>query len=197
MAVTRRSGQFFIIGALLIASMIAAVAMTGSSGVFGPDTDTPRQLFDQALDEFPRAVNTITAENTSTQHMQRELATYLGFQQRAFAEHGLQSRTHALVIIPRDGGTVDVVFANFRQAPADDVAVTVNGVERSLGTVAAQETRTATVPGVAGDRFPVQLQFTADRRINRTMIGYTTRRAGLYGGTVRGERQTWRNHRTY
>jgi len=195
MAVTRRTGQFFLIGVLIIITMIVGTVLFDMASVTAPETQTPRQLFDRAMAEFPAMVNTVIAEQATANHLQQRLASYLSFQQYLFTSHGMTSRSHALVSIP-DGDNATVAVANFRQQQMDGTTLVVGGTSTDLGTVAPGHVELVTVTDVS-DRMPVTFWFTTDATVNQSTTMSNDRVDALYTLRVIAESQIWQDTRTY
>ncbi len=197
MAVTRRRGQFFVIGALLIVTMLAGITLFDVGGVFTPDTDTPKHLFDQSVNEFPAMLNTVTAEDGSVHHMERRVASYLAFQNHMFTTHGLQSAAHALVVVPAPhSDNVTLVFANSRGDALEDVAVTVDSETQTRAQLPDQHTSTFTFDSVP-QQFDVRLAFSGADTFNHSYTTTRHRRSALYQLRVDGESQRWQSTRIY
>lgn len=196
MAVTAaREGQFFIIGALLIAAVIVGIVLLESSGLQPPATQTPRQLFDRALHEFPTATNTITAEEDTVGGMERRMTSYLAFQHYLFASHGLQARSHTVIGLPQDTDITFLLF-NHRRVRMNNVSLRVNGTEQTLGTLPSGETAQFSFTGVPV-ALDVRLSFTADRAFNQSYSTSRFRRSALYTLHLVGTQQTWQDTRVY
>lgn len=191
-----RSGQFFLIGALILASMLAGFILFQQGGdVIAPAIQPAKGLFDKAFDEFPVVVNTAVATNRSIDSVERHLQSYMAFQSRTYDTHALQNRHHALVGIPNGTG-VTVVLANFRGTAMSDVAVTVAGTTRTIGTLPAGETAQAGFTG-APQRFSVTLAFEADISVERTFRASRDNLFALYSLRLTGERQRWERTQRY
>lgn len=195
MALTRRRGQFFVIGALLIASLITGYVVLDVGGIQPPQTQTPRQLFDRATTEFPEAINHITGTDPSAEAMQRRLTSYLAFQQDRFAAHGLQTQAHALIGVPA-GVNFTVAFANFRGQNATNVQITVDGTTKTVGTVVDGSTALATFADVP-DSTSIHVSFQTGQAVTQQYRASTNRRSALLYLRVQGQDQTWVDTRTY
>lgn len=196
-AVSVRRGQFFVIGALLLVALLAGLVLFDVGGLFAPQTEEPKQLFDRSLDEFPRMINTVTAEDASADLMERRLASYMAFQEETFAAHGLQSTAHALVGVPHPvQDDVAFVLTNTRGDALEDVTVTVDGETQRSDQVEDGGTAQFAfndLPSV----FDVQLTFTGEHTFNETYTAHRDQYTALYHLRIDGEQQRWQTTRTY
>lgn len=190
-----RQGQYFVIGALLIATFITGIVLVDFGSVHTPATQTPKQLFDRGMDEFPRAVNLALMENASDVHLQQRLTTYLLFQQDTLQVHGLSSDAHTVLTTP-DDGDVSVLVGNMRQAAMDNVTVVLDGETQQVDTIPSGETRLLTFTGVS-DTFDVEASFTADKEFSHVFTAHRGQTGGVYHLRVSGEHQTWQNTAVY
>lgn len=190
-----RKGQFFIIGALLIAALIAGFVLLDIGGLDAPTTQTPKHLFDRSMNEFPVAVNTITADGEPVENMERRIISYLEYQQYLLNSHALQTQSHALISIP-ENGNVTFVFANFHGTDADDIALTVDGSKQTIDQVPDGQVATFSFDNLPSG-FDVRLAFTVEKTFNTTFTTSRHRRSALYRLTVEGESQTWQDTRVY
>lgn len=195
MAVSARKGQFFVIGALLLISLIAGIIVLNVSEFTGPKTQTPKQLFDQSFHTFPNAVNAILAENRSISEIEQQMTSYLAFQQYTLQSHALQNKAHTVLSVP-NGDNVTVLLTNFRHAPLQNVQITVDGTTKTASAVPPQESAVITFQQVPAT-FTVDVAFDAERSFDQQFTGYSGRVAALYALRVEGEDQVWQSTKTY
>ncbi|MDY6769458.1 MAG: hypothetical protein SVU88_00630 [Candidatus Nanohaloarchaea archaeon] len=195
MAVTR-AGQFFLVGTLLFAAMITGIVVLnqGSSITF---TGSPvaKTAFERGMDEAPRAVNSALQENATAREVRRRVASYLGFHSYAVGTHGVTAREHVVIALPNSTG-VTAIVGNARGAEMTGAAISLDGTERSLSSIADGETRTVPFPGAAG-KFRVTFNASADRTINNSFTASRDGAAALYSLRVAGEDQVWTETRVY
>lgn len=191
-----RRGQFFLIGALIVASLLTAIVLFEESGdIVTPNIEPTRSLYDQAVQEFPRAANIGVSENASGTMVQRRVQSYLGFQSTAFDGHALDDEVYGYVGIPRRDG-VDMVVINMLPRSMDDVTVTLDGTTKTIDTVPGGTVERLRFDAVA-DRFDVRFAFSADQAYEHTRRVSRDAAFGLYRISVSGEQQRWRTVETY
>jgi hypothetical protein len=195
MVLMARRGQFFVIGALLIAALITGYVVLDVGGIQTPQTQTPRQLFDRTMTEFPAAVNHITAAGPLAEAMQRRLTSYLAFQDNRFAGKGLTAQMHAAVGVPSDDN-VTVVVANFRGRNATGVNVTVDGTTQTAGTVTDGSSARLTFTGVSSSA-EGRIVLQGGETFNQSFPVSTGRQTALLHLKIAGESQNWVDTRTY
>ncbi len=195
MVLTARRGQFFIIGTLLIAALITGYVILDVGGLTPPQTQTPQQLFDHALNEFPAAVNYMSGEDPSTALLQQRLTEHLAFQQYLFAAHGTTAQIHALVTIP-DGDNVTLVLANFHGQDATDVRVTVDGTTETVATLPDETIQRFTFTDVPRS-LDVRAAFEVGRSFNQSLRTSRDRQGALFHLRVQGQNQVWSDTRRY
>ncbi len=196
MVVNRRTGQFFIIGALLIIILLAGIALFDVGGITSPQTDTPKHLFDQALTTFPQMVNTAMTEDPSASHMERRAATYFTFQNHVFNTHGLDTAAHTLIGVPQEDDSVSFILVNFRGVTMDDIAVTANGDTQHLSSLPHGETARIEKENLPMT-FNVRLTFGGDHRFNHSYSVARDQYSAVYQLRTDGEDQRWQTTRTY
>lgn len=190
-----RRGQFFIIGVLLIASIITGYIVLDVGGIDTPQTQAPRQLFDRAMNEFPATVNQVTAADSSPESMQRRATSFLDFQQYTFASHGITTRSHAFIGVPTEND-ITFLLANFHGDAMNDVRVTVDGTTQTRSTILHGETAAFTFTGVP-KQMEVRAAFDVGRSFNQSYTASRARRSALYHLRLIGEDQSWQGTRIY
>lgn len=195
MVLTAKKGQFFIIGTLLIASIITGYVVLDIGSFQAPQTQTPRHLFDRSMQEFPAAVNHLSGESVSPTHAQRRITSYLAFQQYTFASHGLSSRSHAITAVPQDEN-ITILISNFHNRELNDIRVTVDGTTQTRNTLPHGETAPFTFSSTPRS-MDVRTSFRADRLYNQSFSTSRDRRSALYHLRVEGREQAWQDTRTY
>lgn len=196
MAVSSRRGQMFLIGTLLFAALITGIVLINQGGSIGfTGSETPKALFDRGMDEYPRALNTVTEVDASPGEVKRRIASYLGFHSYTVRSHGVDSREHAIIAIPNSTGFTAIV-GNFRGVEMGDAWMKVDGTGKSLGNVDAGETRLVGFPSTTGD-VRVMFNASADRLINNSFTASGDSITSLYTLRVEGENQIWTDTETY
>jgi uncharacterized membrane-anchored protein YhcB (DUF1043 family) len=195
MVLTTRHGQFFIIGALLIAALITGYVVLDVGSLQTPQTQTPRQLFDHTLSEFPAAINQITAADRGAELLQQRLTAYLAFQRHLSASHGTSTQMHALATVP-EADNVTVVVANFHGQDAADIRVTVDGTTETTSTLADASAQLFTFDNVPRS-MDVRLAFNAGQSFNQSFQASSNRRTALFHVRTQGQNQVWTDTRIY
>lgn len=194
MAMTR-NGQFFLIGGLLIAGLIAGVALASTADLHTPPTYTPRQLFEQSQAEFPTATNIALQENRSERHLQQRLTSYLAFQNHLFQTHGLDAAAHATVSASNRTNTT-VLVANFRNRKIRDVEIHLDGVTRTEIAMNDSRVQRFVFPKVSSTTTG-WIAFDADTDVNQSLPVSPYSTEALYHLRLQGEDQTWVDTKTY
>ncbi|MFB6265932.1 MAG: hypothetical protein ABEI07_02500, partial [Candidatus Nanohaloarchaea archaeon] len=124
MEIGSRRGQLFLIGAILFAILITGIVLLNQGALFvftGPDT--PKEVFDRAVEEYPVALNTVIRSSSAPGDVKRRIATYLGFQIYAARGHAIEARQHTVVLLPNSTGLTGIV-GNFRGTTLENVSLT-------------------------------------------------------------------------
>lgn len=122
-----RKGQYFIIGTILIAGLLLGILSVSNTITtsFASD-DITRSLFENSLDEFPRAVEGAARDEATSENIEQEMRSYIGFQQHIGLQYGIDLQTQFLIGLPTDSG-INVTFGNFRNTAINDTWIRVGG----------------------------------------------------------------------
>jgi hypothetical protein len=121
----KRKGQFFMIGTVLLSgTILASIVLQGGVDVYTGSSTTSFEVFDQALDEFPRAVSIALQEERSSSHLEQRLPAFMDYLVRTAAGHGISSQGYLLVGLPTERG-YNVTVGNYQGEELQDVWVTV------------------------------------------------------------------------
>lgn len=121
----KRKGQFFMIGTILLSGIIlAAIVLQGGVDIYTGSTTTSFQVFDQSLNEFPRAVSIALQEERSSSHLEQRLPAFMDYMVRTAAGHGISSQGYLLVGLPTSHG-YNVTVGNYQGEELQDVWVTL------------------------------------------------------------------------
>lgn len=174
-----RTGQIFLLGMLLFASIIGGALILNTGRVSGsPDTDAPHRLFDRGMEEFPNAVNYALQQGSGTDHVKLRMSSYMDFYTYTLSTHGIDGRSHFLISLP-SGDDVDVLLGNFRGTEMEDVELTVNGSKKRPGVIDRGEVQAFHFSGVA-DTYNVTLAASADRALDQDFNASQTRVHSLH-----------------
>lgn len=191
-----RKGQLFILGSLLIATLIMGIVfLQQGGGISVPESAAPQELLERSMDEFPVAINVALAENDTTANVQRRMQAYLGFQTEILRRHATSSRTHAAISVPNATGTRVLLF-NFRRTAMRDINVTIAGTSKQPADLPSGETtvvRFGTVP----ETFTLDVDFVAGEPFSYAVAASRDKVSALYAARVTGESQVWEDARTY
>lgn len=191
-----RKGQLFILGSLLIATLIMGIVfLQQGGGISVPESAAPQELLERSMDEFPSAVNVALAENDTPENVQRRMHSYMAFQTEILRRHATSSRTHAMISVPNATGTAVLIF-NFRRTTMRDINVTIGGVSKQPADLSPGET-TIVGFGTAPGSFTLDAEFVAGEPFDYAVTASRDKVAALYAAQVRGESQAWEDARTY
>ena len=124
-----KKGQFFLIGSVILIGVLAALTFSrGSYNV--SEIDIGPEIVKNIVSEFPIAVNSILSNNTETKYLERELRSYIRFQEFYMKKNSLNSRTYFLVGVP-SGNDFNVLVGNFF-GNLENLKISLNGNTKEL-----------------------------------------------------------------
>ncbi|MCJ7450463.1 MAG: hypothetical protein MUP58_01850 [Candidatus Nanohaloarchaeota archaeon QJJ-9] len=119
----KRKAQFFMIGMIILSSLILGFIGIRSGISFSSTTDKQTQrIFDHNLERFPEAVSSAIREEKSSKNLEKDLKTYIEFQNYVEKTHGIQSQSFFLIGIPTAGG-YNLTVGNYRGEKLENLTV--------------------------------------------------------------------------
>ncbi len=185
-----RTGQYFIIGTILIAGLLIGIlSISNSISTSFTSDDITRSLFENTLDEFPKAVSASVQEEATSSNIEKDIRGYTDFQQYMALQYGIDLQMHFLIGLPTDD-SYNITIGNYRGETMEDVWLRIDDTAVKIGTLGTQNVSTYS--------FPTQDR-TMEIEINSTDLDttFTTSRKVLsYLNTEAGTGDTvWRETR--
>ena len=174
-----RKGQWLIIGAFLVISIISGLIL--STQVINPDffkRDIENFVFSNVENEFGNALNIIASTTPNSTIIENKLKEYLDFMEN----YGLsKSMTINGIIVaghPVDDG-LNITVANYYDASLEDLKIRVNGINSDLVNITNRDVKTFYFPDTAPEYVvnytmklnengiiePISNEFSFDRRV--------------------------------
>ena len=129
--VKRRKGQWFVIGAFLIITMISAVIMGQSAVTINEDLNPiQRQIFKNIKADSEIALNSILYEDRTSENLEIRIKEYSNFIRDFGKVHAIDATSYMIVGLPTAGG-INVTVVNFQKTSMQPIEVTINGTTQS------------------------------------------------------------------
>ncbi len=183
MAERVRKGQTFIIGAVILASMIIMLYSTQIGVITTAESDEPRRFFERTLQEPSQVFEDAVKENRSVRNVKKELYSWNKFVSERARIKGLQYRAIHVFTLPSQGKTVVVNY----QDSSQDLNLTVNGVKRNTDVGPYQ----FLTESFSGDKASVKLSLDGEE-FSRSFESYNPRM--LTFAEISSDGEIWRNH---
>lgn len=190
-----RKGQVFIVGALIFASLLLSIVVVVQGGeLFYSGGNAPSKFFDRSVAEFPAAANNALADNSSVYSVRRDVHSFMEFQVYTGRSRGMETRAHALVLVPNSTG-VRAVVLNFRGSGPAEASLSVEGETRSL--VMDSGTSRVVHFGSVPETFDVDFGLESGESFDHSFTASRKRMTALQSLSVSSESQTWVDTRIY
>lgn len=126
-----RKGQFFMIGLVLLATIIfGVVGLRGSAFISGDTTSNIRNYFKQGIDEFPHAVEQGLKDDYSAENLETSADSYMDFMRYTNSQRGLSAK-YVFVTGLEEGDEFNLVVGNYWQTELD-LNVSLDGEKEIL-----------------------------------------------------------------
>ncbi len=178
-----RKGQTFIIGAVILASLVIMVYSSYSGFFTQPSTDETQRFFERTLHEPGDTFDRALKENYSVKYVEEELYSWNSFVDRRAREKGMEYGAVNLFVIPERGKTVLINY----QDSAQEVNLTVNGDTLRTEVEPLQKKEKSFSSSSASINLEMR-----DKGINRSFDAYNPRILTFTEISTTDER--WRNH---
>jgi len=112
-----RKGQFFLIGSVILIGVIAS--LTISRGFYSAsEISVGPEILKNVANEFPKSINAILSQSTGNKFLERNLRSYMEFQNFYLKKRGLNARTYFLVGVSASD-ELNITLGNFYGGVAD------------------------------------------------------------------------------
>jgi|GEM_PF-1951533 len=155
----RKKGQWFIVGAFLIITMISAIIM-GKNAVKIDEDMNPiqKEIFKNVEGDREIALNSVLYENRTSENLETRLKEYSSFIRDFGRVHAINITTYLIVGLPTGNG-VNVTVVNFQKAPMQPITIAINGTEKNISNLADGAAETIAFDSVP-DYFTVNYTIT-------------------------------------
>ncbi len=127
-----RKAQWFIVGGLLIATMILTVALSRNQVQIGTGIEPwQKHIFDNVKKDSISAVNSIVLENASSKNIESRLKDYSNFLRNYGDMRAINISAYFLVGLPAGNG-INVTIVNFERNTMRPANVTIGGATQSI-----------------------------------------------------------------
>ncbi len=131
----RRKAQWFIIGGLLIITMILSVALSRNQVQIGQNIEPwQKYVFDNIKTDSRSAINSILAENATSDNIEARLRDYSNFLRNFGNGRGINITSYFIVGLPSGNG-INVTIVNFQKAKMQPIAITINETTQSVAQI--------------------------------------------------------------
>lgn len=143
-----RKAQWFIVGGLLIVTMILTVALSRNQIQIGTGTEPwQKHVFDNLRKDSVSAVNSIILENASSKNIENRLKDYLNFLDNYGAARAIKINSYYIAGLPVGNG-INVTIANFEGSRIEPAILTINGTSQSIPQILDKEASTVAFSSV-------------------------------------------------
>ncbi len=141
-------GQWFIVGAITLITMMVVVAVGRTQVQIGQNIEPwQKYAFQNLKAESPSAINAMIRNNATSDNVEKSSRDYLDFLRSFGDARSINVSAYFIVGLPAESG-VNVSIINFARSELQNIAITLNGTTKTIPSIADRNSTTVAFANV-------------------------------------------------